>query len=683
MMTGIYNDLGFMKKIFIVLLGLGMVLSGCQESEVKEVPPIDNTDVFGTELTFTAFIADGENEGTRTVLQADGKSVWWNAGEKINVFFSDKASGEFTSTNTEPQAVVDFQGILPIIMGAVESDGPALAYWAVYPYNAENTCDGESVTMTLPSTQNAVEGSFGEGVFPTVATSENLRLAFYNVCGGARFSVSQGGITRAVFKSADGTPLSGRVRVGFGENGEPLIKDVLDGSDYVEVIAPEGGFIPGAYYFASLLPGIQTEGLRVTIDKTSQGLVLDGEKSFSKNITIRRSAFGIIDNLDNGVEYGYGPFRIYSDNTGAKGIVYYVSDDGKEMDMVSVNECRFLPWDQSLAWCRSYGDGTWEMPFIEDLSIISDHFNEINAVLTANGYPHLATQQEDRCYWSQTLYGSEYAYREQLSSGNIYYIGSDERLVSTMNYCRAVKRLGDYSYIDEYGIDHGRGIEIDGVVWAPVNCGFKAASETDKGYPYGKLYQWGRRFGQGFTLEYDATEPVMEPQWTGANGEEDPLSLYLFDPSDTSIWDWISSSDPKYWNAGTEESPVKTEYDPCPSGWRVPTGSELTALLNGHKNNAKYNGQGGCYFSGSKATSQTEDKIFLPATGCYDVAVSSPGHYILAVDPSRDSKCFYWSSLSGLSLYYHTSLAYYKMQTLGLSSALAIRCVRVDVASLQ
>ena len=670
-----------MKKIFIVLLGLGMVLSGCQESEVKEVPPIDNTDVFGTELTFTAFIADGENEGTRTVLQADGKSVWWNAGEKINVFFSDKASGEFTSTNTEPQAVVDFQGILPIIMGAVESDGPALAYWAVYPYNAENTCDGESVTMTLPSTQNAVEGSFGESVFPTVATSENFRLAFYNVCGGARFSVSQSGITRVVFKSVDGTTLSGRVQVGFDDNGKPLIINVIEGSDYVEVVAPQGGFIPGAYYFASMLPGTHTDGLIVTINKNYQGFVLDGEKSLSKSITIRRSAFGMIDNLDNGMEYGYGPFRVYSDNAGAKGIVYHVSDDGKEMDMVSVNECRFLPWDQSLAWCRSYGDGTWDMPFIEDLSIISDHFNEINAVLTANGYPHLATQQENRCYWSQTLYGSEYAYREQLSSGDIYYVGSDERLGSTWNYCRAVKHLvSPYSdhYIDEYGIDHGKGIEIDGVVWAPVNCGYKASSDSDKGYLYGKLYQWGRKYGQGFSLDCDATEPLLSPKWTGANGEEDPGTMYLFADGEplSSTRDWIGNSDVTYWNAGTEASPIKTIHDPCPEGWRVPTGIELRNLLNGHKQGASVNGQYGCVFSGSISLSEASNIVFLPAAGAFN----SYDRPWFGIDPSRNGKCFYWSSLSGYSLYW---AGVSKMQTCYLSDAQSIRCVRADVASRQ
>ena len=49
-------------------------------------------------------------------------------------------------------------------------------------------------------------------------------------------------------------------------------------------------------------------------------------------------------------------------------------------------------------------------------------------------------------------------------------------------------------YIDEYGINHGPGVKIDGVVWAPVNCGYHA---TD--FKYGKLYQWGRKYGQGYS----------------------------------------------------------------------------------------------------------------------------------------------------------------------------------------
>ena len=58
-------------------------------------------------------------------------------------------------------------------------------------------------------------------------------------------------------------------------------------------------------------------------------------------------------------------------------------------------------------------------------------------------------------------------------------------------------------YIDEYGINHGPGIKIGPHVWAPVNCGYHA---TD--YKYGKLYQWGRKYGQGFGD--DASVPVLE-----------------------------------------------------------------------------------------------------------------------------------------------------------------------------
>ena len=49
-----------------------------------------------------------------------------------------------------------------------------------------------------------------------------------------------------------------------------------------------------------------------------------------------------------------------------------------------------------------------------------------------------------------------------------------------------------FDYIDEYGVNHGKGVNIDGVIWAPVDCGYHAVN-----YPYGKLYQWGRKYGQG------------------------------------------------------------------------------------------------------------------------------------------------------------------------------------------
>ena len=41
---------------------------------------------------------------------------------------------------------------------------------------------------------------------------------------------------------------------------------------------------------------------------------------------------------------------------------------------------------------------------------------------------------------------------------------------------------------------------------------------------------------------------------------------------------WSSDSDPKLWNAGTEDAPVKSKNDPCPPGWRVVTKKELDKI---------------------------------------------------------------------------------------------------------
>lgn len=75
-----------------------------------------------------------------------------------------------------------------------------------------------------------------------------------------------------------------------------------------------------------------------------------------------------------------------------------------------------------------------------------------------------------------------------------------------------IPSFSDNDYIDEYGVNRGEGIEIDGVVWAPVNFGYRAATESDPGYPYGKLYQWGRKNGQGYNdtnnYEEDYTGPT-------------------------------------------------------------------------------------------------------------------------------------------------------------------------------
>ena len=178
-------------------------------------------------------------------------------------------------------------------------------------------------------------------------------------------------------------------------------------------------------------------------------------------------------------------------------------------------------------------------------------------------------------------------------------------------------------YIDEYGINHGPGVKIYGVIWSPVNCGYHA---TD--YQYGKLYQWGRKYGQGYDGELydgesncigeyaDAISPefIEGPVSMDTGQSEDNASLFYMNLNEP--YDWIDVQDDNLWNSGTEENPVKTEYDPCPNGWRVPTFAELFELSR-HKSEWTTNtdGQAGYWFSGAATCFVDTPQVFVPAAG--------------------------------------------------------------------
>ncbi len=273
-------------------IGLGVLavlaLASCtREMDVPE----------SQQLEFRAVWA--EEPGTRTAIQSDGTSVWWTPGEEINAFYGNRFSGKFISTNTTNKALVSFQGMLTVLTGTAESGNAASSYWAVYPYDASNACDGESVTLTVPSEQSGIQGTFADKMFPAIATSQSLDLAFYNVCGGARFSVTQPGIISVTFKSNGGEPIAGKVKVGFGADGLPEVRSVLDGKSEVKVVAPAGGFVPGQYYYAAFLPQTLAVGLSMKFETSSHFATYTTQNS----ITVNRSRFGKLDGKDNGLTY--------------------------------------------------------------------------------------------------------------------------------------------------------------------------------------------------------------------------------------------------------------------------------------------------------------------------------------------------------------------------------------------
>lgn len=165
-------------------------------------------------------------------------------------------------------------------------------------------------------------------------------------------------------------------------------------------------------------------------------------------------------------------------------------------------------------------------------------------------------------------------------------------------------------YVDEYGINHGQGIEIEGVVWAPVNCGYHKDN-----FKYGKLYQWGRKYGQGY--DTDKVAPTIQKGRVSLEVGQAEENSNCFYTNDSLPFDWLLSSRSDLWNGGTDKVPVKTEYDPCPKGWRVPTYTEFQTLI--HLNHPKWttddSGLEGYLFTGKSACSEEVRQVFFIATG--------------------------------------------------------------------
>jgi uncharacterized protein (TIGR02145 family) len=255
-------------------------------------------------------------------------------------------------------------------------------------------------------------------------------------------------------------------------------------------------------------------------------------------------------------------------------------------------------------------------------------------------------------------------------------------LAATCSIVVYSQAIVDGDYVDEYGVNHGQGVEIDNVVWAPVNCGYH---ETD--YPYGKLYQWGRKHGQGYSgglydsqwnnyIEDlpDARTPEFENGGVSMEiGQSVAKKNVFFIGSEDPCYDWVSPQGGSLWNMGSLDSPEKTEYDPCPDGWRIPIEVELDGLIQNSVWSANENGQSGRWFSGSNIYSSDVPQVFFPAAGCRDVSGESY---------DRGYEGYYWSSgvwgvSYGLGASMHFYLgAVYSDSYPARSNGFSVRCVK-------
>ena len=556
-----------MKKLLIVSSILVAFAISCEDVTVQ------NNNVQTVEITTITAESNSNSEQTKTLLD-EGMKTNWIAGDAINVFFGASESGVFTTEDSGD--IAQFKGYISVVTGGGESLTDETSLWGVYPYSKDTKCDGTNITYTLPSIQASKADSFADDLFPQIAKSKNFYMSFYNLCGLIRFKVASEDIVKVKIKGKNEESLAGTALVGMDD--VPFVKEITDGKSELEMSAPDGEcFNTDAYYYFVLYPTNFTEGLTITYYKENSSASYD-----ISTYNLARNKCASITDKDAGLTF---------------------SDDDSGTDDEETDDELYIPVTSISIQAEKTKFLVDETLSLSVIIIPSDATNQ--DVIWSSDNPTVASINQAGLLTTH-------------SKGTAIISARTDGVVG--NY--EIQVIEALYYIDEYGVNHGRGIFLGNNVWAPVNCGYKAPTYDndnniiDKGYPYGKHYQWGRQYGQGLSGEYDNDVIEITPGRVSLEGGQHKSNANKFYMKYDVTGDWLATLNNKLWNNKTNTSPEKGQFDPCPEGWRIPTDQEMKELiLNSSGVVTLDNGQTGIYFSGLYNYSSTVPCIFLPMSG--------------------------------------------------------------------
>ena len=281
-----------MKHEPLIVLLLTLMATNCSLKENRQ-----SVQTVIQELRIEARREGGEKQ-TKTFRDDTDGSVWWTPGDAISLFYGSGTNGgsKFISEATENSMVTNFKGMITAITGGGEVSLETTRFWGVYPYSEDVECDGSSVTMTLPTRQTAVPGTFATNTFSSIGQSQGLVMGFYNICSGLKFSVTKERLKKVTLKSNNGELIAGRAKIGFNEStGIPEVKEIIDGTDKIVLEAPDGEFFEvGQFYFIVMIPTRFTGGFTVTLETFTEEATVQK----TGTITAKRSIFGKLANMD-------------------------------------------------------------------------------------------------------------------------------------------------------------------------------------------------------------------------------------------------------------------------------------------------------------------------------------------------------------------------------------------------
>jgi len=296
------NSLSTMKTHQLLSVLWISVLSVISCTQINEGNGVDGRsqdrsqqEITTQEVILTATAADS-SPCTKSTRGANGEFLW-SPGDEINLFYGPTQGygSLFTAQNDEPVTTTTFGGTIEVITGTTVGSTD-LMFWGTYPFSQNNTCDGNSVSISLQDEQTAVNNSWGEGALASVGKSQGLAMGFYNVVGGIKFFITEPGIRRIVLKGKNNEILAGRVSVTMSNN-LPTITAYQDNLKEITLFAPTDPVLTApefrvttstdtTWYYITVPPVTFNNGFTLTLVKDAT----QGVKNYSSR-TINRNKF--------------------------------------------------------------------------------------------------------------------------------------------------------------------------------------------------------------------------------------------------------------------------------------------------------------------------------------------------------------------------------------------------------
>ena len=543
-------------------------------------------------MTFSAVVADGDQ--TKTVLGGQMgdpyRKVMWQYGDTVGVcradWYSDQMS-KFTNVEEGESETATF-------IGQVET---ASSYYAFYPLSASPryNYDWNLITFNWPAAQTYAPASFGRDAMPMVSKANSGEVYQFNSLAGV-FAVNLTGtetIKSVSFTGYDANgipmPVAGTFSVNMGYTDPQLVAEghnistvTLNCKDGVNLDSST----PTPFYI--VLPPATYNSFTISV-ATSDGKVM-----------LKRAS---------------NPLTIRSANVTKAGSLVFVADEAYDLSEFStansyvITDSGIFSFEATTIGNGGYGfvEGArfhTESPFIRPVSaelLWEDRMGVVSNV---------------------TFDGSNIVFLTSDIEGNALIAVKDEagKILWSWHIWRTDEPQ-EHTYVNEQGNTY---------VMMDRALGSISAIEGDEG---GALYyQWGRKDPFRIINDPYATSGLALHTEHQVVGMFSDLSRAVQRPTTFATGsDWVMDINASLWSNN-----MKTIYDPCPAGWRVP----VREVWNGIR--VKHDRDGGPY--GVVLQFNEGDYFWYPDTPRIDSGSNTEHSY-------ASDKTELWTSDFGITRY--------------------------------